>query len=229
LAAKLDPTGSILVYSTFLGGAGASAIVPNADGSAWLAGNSEGDAYVARLDPAGSVLDQELRFGGENSDVANDIALDGAGNPYVTGHTYSADFPTTPGAFDRSFAGDTMIFWGDAFVAKIDPGLPSPSPPPPPPPPLSSPTLVSPADAAAVGQPVTFDWTDVEGAVSYTIQVDEGSAFGQPLILSADATGSQYTTASLPESPWFWFWRVRAVSAAGTPGAWSGVRMIKVQ
>jgi Beta-propeller repeat len=216
------------VYSTFLGDAGASAIVPDAAGSAWLAGGAGGDVYVARLNPAGSALDQEIRFGGENGDVANDIALDGAGNPYVTGHTYSADFPTTPGAFDRVWGGDTMIFWGDAFVAKLDPGGTAPPPPPPPPPPLAAPALVGPADSASVAQPVTFDWTDVPEAASYTIQVDEGSAFGQPLILSSSTTGSQFTTSSLPESPWFWFWRVRAVRADGSPGTWSEVRMIDV-
>ena len=41
--------------------------------------------------------------------------MDGAGNAYVTGHTASADFPTTAGAFDTTFDGA-----GDAFVTKLD-------------------------------------------------------------------------------------------------------------
>jgi predicted phage tail protein len=86
---------------------------------------------------------------------------------------------------------------------------------------------VSPADAAVSAQPLTFDWTDVAGAVSYTIQVDEISQFGAPLILSASAAASQFTTSSLPDGNWFW--RVRAVNSAGSPGAWSAVRRISVQ
>ena len=75
--------------------------------------------------------------------------------------------------------------------------------------------------------PVTFDWSDVAGAASYTIQVDEISQFGAPLILSASTTASQLTTSSLPDGNWFW--RVRAVTADGTAGAWSTVRTIQVQ
>ena len=245
-AVKLNPTGSALAYSTFLGEAGASAVAPDADGNAWLAGSSgpDGattadafdrffnggvvDAYVAELSATGSTLLFASFLGGSESENGNDVARDAAGNVYLTGHTYSADFPTTAGAFDRTFGGDTMIFWGDAFVAKLD--LAGTSPPqPPPPPPLAAPTLISPADAAVVTQPVTFDWSDVSGAAFYTIQVDEISAFGAPLIMSESTTASQFTTSSLPDGNWNWFWRVRAVNAQGTPGAWSAVRTIGVQ
>jgi hypothetical protein len=242
---KLDPAGSALVYSTFLGEAGASAIALDADDSAWLAGGTgspdaftspdafdtqfsggASDAYLAQLDPTGSALIYATFLGGTGSEGAAGVALDAAGNVYITGLTYSADFPTTAGAFDRLFGGDPTIFWGDAFVAKFaaQGGLP---PPPPPPPIPDAPVLESPADGAVVAQPVTFDWSDVAAAASYTIQVDEISAFGAPLILSASVAVSEFTTSSLPDGNWFW--RVRGVNSAGTPGAWSAVRAIQVQ
>jgi hypothetical protein len=241
---KLNPAGSSLVYSTFLGEAGPSAVAPDSGGNVWLAGTSGPggvttgdafdpffnggavDAYVAKLSANGSSLQFASFLGGSETDAGDDLALGQDGNVYVTGHTYSADFTTTASAFDRIWGGDTTIFWGDAFVAKVNVGGTAPPQPPPPPPP-AAPTLLSPADAAVVAQPVTFDWTDVTGAVSYTIQVDEISAFGAPLILSADTTASQLTTSALPDGNWFW--RVRAVDSAGTPGAWSAVRTITVQ
>jgi Beta-propeller repeat len=244
--AKLNATGSGLVYSTFLGEAGASAVAPDTDGNAWLAGGTgspsaattpdasdrqfnggPSDAYVAKLNATGSALLFATFLGGSESEGAGDVALDSAGDVYVTGQTISADFPTTPGAFDRVFNGDPSIFWGDAFMVKIAFGSGAPAPPPPPPPVPAAPALVSPAEGAVVAQPVTFDWTDVAEAASYTIQVDEISEFGAPLILTASATASQFTTSSLPDGNWFW--RVRAVNSAGTPGAWSAVRAIQVE
>ena len=193
-----------------------AAVAPDADGNAWLAGSRGGDVYAARLSANGATLEHETVFGGSETESAADVAL-GSG-VHLTGHTYSADFPTTPGAFDRVWGGDTMIFWGDAFVAKLDlegtlPPVPTPAP---------APSLVSPDDGAVAGQPVTFDWSDVAGATAYTIQVDEISEFGAPLILSANTSASQFTTSALPDGNWFW--RVRAEG-----GAWSSVRRITVQ
>ncbi len=226
-ALKLNPAGSALVYSRSVAGAGAIAAV--GDGTAWVGGAAgpDGpttpdafdpffnggtvDAYVAKLDGAGSVVFASF-LGGSESEAVADVAL-GSGDVYLTGHTYSPDFTTTPGAFDRTWAGDPLIFWGDAFVAKVDadataPPVPSPEPAP------AAPALVSPSAAATVVPPVTFDWSDVSGAVSYTIQVDEISAFGAPLILSASTSASTFTTSSLPDGNWFW--RVRGVNSEGT-------------
>jgi Beta-propeller repeat len=244
---KLNPTGSALVYSTFLGNAGASAVAPDANGNAWLAGASGSagattadafdrffnggnvDAYVAKLDANGSTLQFASFLGGSESDAGADVALDPAGNNvYVTGRTYSADFTTTPGVFDRTFGGDLMVFWGEGFVARVDLNGTAPPQEPPAPPP-AAPALVTPAAGAVVTPPVTFDWGDVPGAVSYTIQVDEIWEFGAPLILSQSVGASQFTTSALPDGNWNWFWRVRAVNAEGTPGAWSEVRTITVQ
>src|SRR5206468_11666573 len=56
-------------------------------------------------------------------DHATGIALDAAGNAYVTGNTSSVQFPTTPGAYQTTFGGsnDVLIYQGDAFVVKLDP------------------------------------------------------------------------------------------------------------
>lgn len=136
---KLNADGSALEYATFLGGAKRemfSAIAVDSAGSAYVTGQTYSDdfpatpaafdtslgdpyypdAFVARLNAAGSGLVYATFLGGSDFDGSAGIALDGAGSAYVTGYTYSADFPTTPGAFDRSHNGQT-----DAFVAKLDP------------------------------------------------------------------------------------------------------------
>ena len=61
--------------------------------------NGSSDAFVVRLNPAGSGLDYATFLGGSDSDVGETIAVDGAGRAYVTGGTGSSDFPTTPGRF----------------------------------------------------------------------------------------------------------------------------------
>jgi hypothetical protein len=56
---------------------------------------------------------------GTGFDTGNAIAVDGSGSAYVTGFTESTDYPTTPGAFDRTFNGS---FRDDAFVTKLPTG-----------------------------------------------------------------------------------------------------------
>lgn len=55
-------------------------------------------------------------LGGNGGEQGYDIAVDGRGSAYVTGETNSNDFPTMPGAFDRSLGGTD-----DAFVVKLNP------------------------------------------------------------------------------------------------------------
>ena len=78
--------------------------------------NDGGDAFVVKLNPAGSGLVYATFVGGMGTDDGYDIALSGNGSAYVTGRTSSSDFPTTPGAFDPSINGAP-----DAFVAKLNP------------------------------------------------------------------------------------------------------------
>jgi hypothetical protein len=82
------------------------------------------DAYVARLDPDGTLL-STVRLGGTNEDVANAVALDGQGNVYITGSTNSINFPTTPGAFQAAKppSVNPPISYPNAFVAKLSADL----------------------------------------------------------------------------------------------------------
>src|SRR5689334_19408170 len=62
-----------------------------------------------------------------------------------------------------------------------------------PPPTPAAPTLLSPAADAKVGQPITFDWSDVVNATSYEIQIDSSSNFTASLTLSEKVSVSQAT------------------------------------
>jgi hypothetical protein len=95
--------------------------------------------------------------------------------------------------------------------------------------PLPAPSLLSPAHDArfSAGQAIAFDWSDVSGAASYTIQIDDSDAFSTPLVRSQAVTASQYTESTLPRRRMWW--RIRAHDAAGNPGAWSTVRRVRVE
>jgi hypothetical protein len=135
--ARLNAAGTALEYAAFLGGGSVDsspAIAVDGAGRAYVAGgtasadfpatpgafdtshNGDDDAFVARVNPAGTALEYATFLGGGDLDWGIGIAVDGAGRAYVTGYTQSADFPTTPGAFDPSYSGPA-----DAFVARLNP------------------------------------------------------------------------------------------------------------
>ncbi|HEY5838117.1 MAG TPA: SBBP repeat-containing protein [Pyrinomonadaceae bacterium] len=129
----IDP---LLIYSTFLGGSGTEqglGVAVDSHGSAYITGSSTStdfplaaplqgtkdsveDAFVLKLNPAGTGLVYSTYFGGNGSDVANAIAVDSQGNAYIAGLTGSGSFPTTAGAFQTSKSGSI-----DAFAAKLNP------------------------------------------------------------------------------------------------------------
>jgi hypothetical protein len=106
---------------------------------------------------------------------------------------------------------------------------PASSTPPPSSGPLPAPSLVSPAADArfSPGASITFDWTDVSGAASYTIQIDNEESFATPQVVNLNTTGSQFTTNTLPTTRMWW--RVRANSTSGTAGSWSSSRRFEVK
>jgi hypothetical protein len=135
--AKLNPTGSALVYSTYLGGSmfdAVNSMVINPSGNSYVTGYATSSdfpttpgafqtscaknrtcSFVTEFDSSGSMLVYSTLLGGSNNDLAYAIALDSSGSAYVTGLAQSADFPTTPGAFQTSYGGG-----GDAFVTKFN-------------------------------------------------------------------------------------------------------------
>lgn len=111
----VDPAGTAL-----LAGGTNSSNFPRVDS---LQGDQSGqDAWAARLDAAGTALLFSTYLGGSGNDEARGIALDRSGDAYLTGETNSSNFPTTAGAFDRTFGS-----MGDCWVAKIRLSVPPPS------------------------------------------------------------------------------------------------------
>ena len=146
---KLNPAGSALVYSTYLGGSNSDqggGIAVDSSGNAYVAGftNSSDfptanplqgslnggqyslcnamfgvvchDAFVAELNASGSALVYSTYLGGSADDEGYGIAVDAAGNAYVTGLTFSTDFPTVNPLQASNTAGSN----GTAFVANLN-------------------------------------------------------------------------------------------------------------
>ena len=137
---KFSANGLSLVYSTYLGGNGGIGfdaglgIAVDSVGSAYVTGETsstnfplvnpiqntfgggfpDGDAFVTKINAAGTAFVYSTYLGGSDNDVALDIAVDSAGNSYVTGSTASTNFPTV-NPFQNVYGGG-----GDAFVTKIN-------------------------------------------------------------------------------------------------------------
>jgi uncharacterized protein (TIGR03437 family) len=129
--AKLNATGTALLYFTFLGGAGldsAGPILLDSSLNAYMGGHTQSagiatagaaqttldgmaDGFVAKLNAAGTAFDYVTYIGGLRSDSVSGLALDGSGNVYVTGSTDSNDFPTVS-AVEPSFPGGGVTLAG---------------------------------------------------------------------------------------------------------------------
>jgi hypothetical protein len=154
---KLNPTGTALVYSTYLGGSGTSsggdtvnAIAVDTAGNVYVAGqtystdfpvtqgafqttnraaaNGDANAFVTKLNPTGTALVYSTYVGGSglsvNTPLSGDegraIAVDATGDAYVSGETFSVDFPVTSGAYQTTNHGAASDK-SNAFITKLNP------------------------------------------------------------------------------------------------------------
>jgi uncharacterized repeat protein (TIGR01451 family) len=132
---KLNAQGNALVYSGFLGGEendSTEGVVVDPTGNAYVTGGTKSsafpttinayqgtragdtDAFLTKINSAGSGLVYSTYLGGSGTDRGSGIAIDSSGNAYVSGFTSASDFPTE-NAFQNGFGGSF-----DAFVAKFD-------------------------------------------------------------------------------------------------------------
>ena len=136
--AKLNAAGDAMVYATFLGGSGEDrglGIAVDGAGNAYVTGRTLSatfpgvtassiqpanagsiDAYVTKINAAGTAIVYSTFLGGSDLDEGLGIAVDAAGNAYVTGHTFSTTFPGVGAASIQPAEGG----FGDAFVTKIN-------------------------------------------------------------------------------------------------------------
>src|SRR6266545_4774477 len=134
---KLNAAGSGLSYSTYLGGGSddsANDIAIDAPGNIYVTGMTSStnyptasalrsasggaaDAFVTKLNTTGSSLAYSTYLGGNGDDYGNGITVDGAGNAYITGETWSTNFITTTDAFQSSLHSPF-----DAFITEISGG-----------------------------------------------------------------------------------------------------------
>jgi hypothetical protein len=134
---KFDNTGSVVLFTTFLGGSGtdtAAGIAVDTGFDVIVAGTtnspdfptvgafqsapktSGNHVFVTRLDPTGSAPVYSTYLSGSGTDTASGVAVDLQGKIYVTGTTTSADFPTTIGSFQPASLATNQF-----FMAKVDP------------------------------------------------------------------------------------------------------------
>ena len=137
---KLNATGSALIYSSYLGGDShdeGNAIAIDASGDAYITGSASSDnfpttagafqttlqgetnAFVTKVSADGSALIYSTYIGGDGGDSGNGIAVNAAGDAYITGSTSSLPFPTTANAFQQSATGDGT---DHAFVTELNAG-----------------------------------------------------------------------------------------------------------
>lgn len=143
-AAKINPQGSAIVYSTYLGGTNndqGNSIAVDGSGNAFVTGSTNSsdfptrnafqsafgggdcglpctDVFVTRLNPFGTFLAFSTYLGGNSADVGYGIALDASDNCYVTGITQSTNFPLT-NSVQAQRSGPS-----DAFISKLTASLP---------------------------------------------------------------------------------------------------------
>ena len=131
---------SPIIYSTYLGPGSSPVVAVDASGNAYVsattastawtaapgvvqakcAGQTCADAVALKMNPSGNRL-LYMTFGGSGTEIVGGLAVDQAGNAYISGSTTSADLPTTGGAFQPARAGSQASQGQTGFVAKLNP------------------------------------------------------------------------------------------------------------
>ncbi|MCG3209295.1 MAG: hypothetical protein FOGNACKC_02916 [Anaerolineae bacterium] len=206
--AKLNPTGMALIYATYLGGNlddQGRAIAVDASGQAYVTGstaspdfphtanavdesyNNGGDAFVVKVNPAGTAWGYATYLGGTFIDVGYDLALDEVGNVLLTGRT-TGDFPVTPGAFDTTYGGNDEAYLAKLPLAPLsltvtdtslelnDDGWPTPNPL------TATVTLLCPADGPNCTGPFNLTIGST-GNARFFMYAKELGAAGDPMIV----------------------------------------------
>lgn len=140
--AKLDFSGSSLIFTTFLGETSeATGVVLDSAANVYVTGftlsgnfpttpgafqtqfGGDFDAFVTKLNASGTALLYSTFLGGSGRDQGNGIAVDDHGNAFVTGVTGSREFPATAGAFQQDCQLDPVSnVCSSAFVTKLNSG-----------------------------------------------------------------------------------------------------------
>jgi fibronectin type 3 domain-containing protein len=143
--AKLDPTGSRLILSTYVGGplfdaAASMELAP--DGGIYIIGSTTGgfpvtqdalfktfsgvfDVFLCKLSADGSDLLYSTYFGGSETDSSVALQVGADGDVYISGPTASDDLPCTPGAYCATYGGSTAGAEAALFAIRIDASLTS--------------------------------------------------------------------------------------------------------
>jgi hypothetical protein len=141
--ARLNSTGTAILYATYLSGSGLESsygIALYASGDAFVVGTtsstnfpvttgalqttnkaSSGTGFITALNSTGSALLYSTYLGGSTLTSVNNLTIDVSGDAYITGSTQDTDFPTTSGAFQTSAKTKTSAGFYSAFVAKLNP------------------------------------------------------------------------------------------------------------
>lgn len=229
--AKLDPSGSELDYSTFLGGIGSDSgwgITIDASNSVYISGattsidfpttedgfdtsyngNDVEDAFLLKINKEGTSIEYGTFLVGSDEDNNQGLSLSSNGIVIIAGWTISSDFPTTPGAFDTLFNGSR-----DIYVAKLLLFEPP-----------SAPVLSFPENGSIIDDAIpVFLWNSATNGDHYQIQISNLADFATSIEDTTLSSGVlTYTPSSLSDE--HYYWRVKALTLSGFAGAWSDVR-----
>lgn len=135
---KLNPTGTAIIYSTYIGGGNndiADRIAIDNSGNAYIVGHTDStnyptfnalqpsyggaalDDFLTKLNSSGTGLVFSTYIGGNGNDGDANLILDNTGNIYVSGNTTSTNLPTTPGVVQSAYGGGSE----DIYIAKLNP------------------------------------------------------------------------------------------------------------